>query len=117
MTNPQNPLPPELQPSLDNLDQLIADLNRTLADQDWDALSSLNGQVTSAIEPLMNGLAAGQVDPELVRSRLEKLRQFVDAAGEGAAQAKAEAQQALKEVNQNSNAAKAYRNISGSRPK
>ncbi|MGO1693244.1 MAG: SOS cell division inhibitor [Marinobacter sp.] len=117
MTDPQNSPLPELQTRLDNFDQLMADLGRALADQDWDALVSLNTQVESAVEPLMTALAAGQVDSELVRTRLEELRQFMDAAGEGATRAKAEAELALKGVSRNSNAAKAYQNISTSRPK
>jgi hypothetical protein len=117
MADPQNSLPAELKPHLDSLDKLMADLGRALADQDWDALVSLNTQVKPALEPLMTALEAGQVDPELVRTRLEELRQFMDAAGEGATQAKAEAEQALKGVNRNRNAAKAYQNISTPRPK
>lgn len=107
----------ELQASFDSLDQLTADLGRALADQDWDALISLNAQVKSTIEPLMTALEAGQVDPELIRTRLEELRQFMDAAGEHAARAKAEAEEALKGVNRNRSAAKAYQNISTTRPK
>lgn len=112
MTDPQNSPPSELKPHLDSLDQIIADLGVALADQDWDALVRLNEQVKPAIEPLMAALEAGQVDPELIRTRLEELRQFMDAAGEGATQAKAEAEQALKGVNRNRNAARAYQNIS-----
>lgn len=95
----------------------MADLGRALAGQDWDSLVSLNTQVETAVEPLMTALEAGQVDPELIRTRLEELRQFMDAAAEGATQAKAEAEQALKGVNRNRTAAKAYQNISTTRPK
>ncbi|MGO1501030.1 MAG: SOS cell division inhibitor [Marinobacter sp.] len=117
MTDLQNSPSSEQQPRLDRLDQLMADLGRALADQNWDALVSLNTQVEPAVEPLMTALAAGNLDPELVRTRLEELRQFMDAAGEGATRAKAEAEQALKGVNRNSNAARAYQNISTARPK
>lgn len=112
MTNPENNSPSELQPHLDHLDRLMADLGRALADQDWDALVSLNAQVEASVKPLMAALENGQADPELIRTRLEELRQFVDAASEGATRAKAEAEQALRGVNRNSNAAKAYQNIS-----
>ncbi|WP_100639426.1 SOS cell division inhibitor [Marinobacter salexigens] len=117
MADPENHSSPELQVHLDNLDQLMTELGRALADQDWDALVRLNEQVKPGIEPLMVSLEAGQVDPELVRTRLEELRQFVDAAGEVAEKAKAEAQQALKGVNQNRSAAKAYQKVSSTQRK
>lgn len=117
MADPQTPPSTELQRYLDNFDQLMADLGRALADQDWDALVRLNEQVKPTIEPLMISLEAGQADPELVRTRLEELRQFMDAAGEGATRAKAEAEQALKGVNRNRSAAKAYHNVSTTQPK
>ncbi|MDN6319801.1 MAG: SOS cell division inhibitor [Marinobacter sp.] len=117
MAAPQNNPPPELQHHLDSLDQLISSLDRALADQDWDSLVSLNTQVEASVKPLMAALEAGQVDSELIRTRLETLRQFMDAAAEAAAGAKAEAEQALKGVNRNRNAAKAYQNISTARPK
>lgn len=117
MAGPQNPSSSELQTHLDSLDQLMADLGCALRDQDWDALVRLNEQVKPAVEPLMAALEAGQIDPERVRTRLEELRQFMDAAGDGATRAKAEAEQALKGVNRNRSAAKAYQNVSTSRPK
>ena len=117
MVDPQNRPPLELQASLDSFDDLMAELGRALADQDWDALVGLNEQVKPAVEPLMRSLEAGQVDAEPVRTRLEELRQFLDAAGEGATRAKAEAEQALKGVNRNRSAAKAYRNVSTTQPK
>jgi len=105
----------ESEACLVNFDQLMADLGRALAAQDWDGLVSLNAGVKPATEPLIAALEAGLVEPEPVRTRLEELRQFLDAAGEGAARAKAEAEHALKGVNRNRNAAKAYQNISGPR--
>lgn len=116
MADPQNLPSSGFQSCLDRFDQLMADLGCALADQDWDALVLLNGQVKPTIEPLMTSLEAGQADPELVRTRIEELRQFLDAAGEGAAQAKAEAEQALKGVNRNRSAAKAYQNVSTGKP-
>lgn len=107
----------ELQPCLANFDQLMTDLGRALADQDWDGLVALNVRVKPCTESLIGALEAGQVEPDSVRDRLEELRQFLDAAGEGATRAKAEAEQALKGVNRNRNAAKAYQNISTPRPK
>ncbi|HDZ38095.1 MAG TPA: SOS cell division inhibitor [Marinobacter sp.] len=109
--------PIELRSCLENFDQLMVDLGSTLADHDWDALVSLNDRVKPITEPLITALEAGLVEPESVRMRLEELRQFLDAAGEGAALAKAEAEQALKGINRNSSAAKAYQNISTHRPK
>lgn len=117
MADPQSPPGSQLQAYLDNFDQLMADLGRALADQDWDALVQLNGQVKPTIEPLMTSLEAEQADPEVVRTRIEELRQFLDAAGEGATRAKSEAEQALKGVNKNRSAAKAYHNVSTTQPK
>lgn len=117
MADPKDLPPSRFQACLDSFDQLMADLGRALTDQDWDALVRLNDQVKPTIEPLMTSLEAGQADPELVRTRIEELRQFLDAAGEGAARAKAEAEQALKGVNKNRSAAKAYQNVSTTQPK
>ncbi|MBQ0834630.1 SOS cell division inhibitor [Marinobacter sp.] len=117
MADRQNSPPPELQYHLDSVDQLLADLGCALAEQNWDTLVSLNEKIKPALEPLMLALEAGQLDSELVRTRLEELRQFTDAAGESAIRAKAEAELALKGVNRNHSAAKAYQNISTSRPK
>lgn len=109
MANPES--------DLQHLDQLMADLGRALSDQDWDELSRLSGQVKPAVEPLMTALEAGELDAALVRTRLEELQQLVDAADQSANQARQEAQNALKGVNQNRSAAKAYQNISSNRPK
>ncbi|MBK1850186.1 SOS cell division inhibitor [Marinobacter sp. 1-4A] len=117
MADPQNPSSSELQTHLDSLDELMAELGDALRDQDWDALVRLNEQIKPRVEPLMTSLETGQIDPELVRTRLEELRQFMDAAGEGATRAKAEAERALKGVNRNRSAAKAYQNVSTTRPK
>lgn len=117
MADLQQSPPPELQLCLDSVDQLLADLRRALSTQDWDELERLNQRIKPALEPLMKALEAGQLDSELVRVRLEELRKFTDAAGESATQAKAEAELALKGVNRNHNAAKAYQNISTPRLK
>ncbi|MBW0146770.1 SOS cell division inhibitor [Marinobacter arenosus] len=105
------------QSHLDNVDQLMANMGRALSAQDWDELARLNGQVRSFIEPLMTSLEAGALEAEPVRTRLQELQQLIDAANQGATQARQEAQDALKGVNQNKQAAKAYQNISSSRPK
>ena len=117
MADSQDTSHSELQPCLANFDQLMADLGRALADQDWDGLVNLNVRVKPCTESLIVALEAGQVEPEPVRTRLEELRQFLDAAGEGATRAKAQAEQALKGVNRNRSAAKAYQNISAPWPK
>jgi recombinational DNA repair ATPase RecF len=107
----------DLQAQLDHLDQLLADLGRALADQDWEAMSELNNRVKPAIEPLMAALEAGELEPEPVRLRLEELQQFIDAADESARLARKEAEDGLKGVNRNRSAAKAYQNVSSNRPK
>lgn len=107
----------EAQFCLTSVDQLLAKLGEALADQDWDELISLNTQVKPALEALIKTLETGEVEPEPVRARLEELRQFLDAAGNGATRAKAEAEQALKGLNRNHSAARAYGNVSTTRPK
>lgn len=117
MADSQDAFRSEGESCLANFDQLMADLGRALADQDWDALVSLNVGVKPVTELLIAALEDGQIEPESVRKRLEELGQFLDSAGEGAARAKAEAEQALKGVNRNRSAAKAYQNISTPRTK
>lgn len=107
----------DTQACLDKIDQLLADLGRALADQDWETLTELCGQVKSTVEPVIQGLEAGTLAAEPVRTRLQELQKFLDAANDGAARARAEAVEALKGINRNSSAAKAYQNISSNRPK
>ncbi len=107
----------DLQSQFDHLDKLLTELERALADQDWSQLSRLNECVRPAVEPLMAALEAGEVEAEPVRTRLEELQQFVDVANRQATQARAEAEQALKGVTRNRSAAKAYQNVSSTRPK
>ena len=102
---------------LQQFDQLMGDMGRALADQDWQRLSELNSQVQATVEPLMAALAANELEATQVRTRLEEMQQLVDAASQGASKARQEAQAALKEVSQNRNAAKAYQNVSSNRPK
>ncbi len=102
---------------LDRFDQLMADLGRALSDQDWDRLVELNRQVQPAAEPLMAALEAQELSADEVRTRLEEMQQLVEAMDQGAGRARQEAQNALKGVNQNRNAAKMYQNVSSNRPK
>ncbi|KMQ74965.1 hypothetical protein [Marinobacter subterrani] len=102
---------------LEHLDRLLADLGRALADKDWGAMAQLNNRVKPAVEPLLAALEAGELEPEPVRLRLEELQQFVDAADESARIARKEAEDGLKGVNRNRSAAKAYQNVSSSRPR
>lgn len=105
------------QEHLDHFDQLMADLGRALSDQDWDRLAELNRQVQPAAEPLMVALEARELRADEVRTRLEEMQQLVEAMDQGAVRARQEAQDALKGVNQNRNAAKMYQNVSSNRPK
>jgi len=107
----------DTQACLDKVDELVADLGRALADQDWESLTVLCGQVKSTVEPVIQGLEAGVLEAEPVRTRLQELQQFLDAANDGAARARTEAVEALKDINRNSSAAKAYQSISSNRPK
>lgn len=102
---------------LEGVDTLLQHLKTALAESNWDELSRLNELVKPTVEPLMRALEAGELSPEPVRERLAKLQAFCDRANISAKEARAEAQQALKEVNQNRSAAKAYQNVSLNRPK
>lgn len=107
----------DMQAELTNLDSLIADLESALADQNWEALGQLTGQIKPAVEPLMLALEAGRIDATPIQQRLEQLHRYVEAADKSAHCAKKEAQDALKEVNRNQSAAHAYQNISSNQPK
>ncbi len=102
---------------LEAVDTLVEHLKAALADKNWEELSRLNELVKPTIEPVMAALEAGELSPEPVRARLATLQTFCDRANISANEAKAEAQSALKEVNQNRSAAKAYQNVSLNRPK
>lgn len=100
------------QAHLAQLDELIAQLGRALANQDWEAMARLNEQVKPTIAPLMAALEAGEIDAEPVRLRLEELQQFIDAADRSARAARQEAEEGLKGVNRNRSAARAYQKVS-----
>ncbi|WP_336366954.1 SOS cell division inhibitor [Marinobacter sp. C2H3] len=102
---------------LDQLDSLLAQLDQALVEQDWSALSRLNAQVQPRVAGVMTALAAGDLDATVVRERLEQLQRFVGMASEQATDARAEAEQALKGVNRNRSAARAYHDISSNRPR
>ena len=102
---------------LEAVDTLVEHLKTALAEKNWDELSRLNDLVKPTIEPVMAALEAGELSPEPVRERLAALQTFCDRANISANEAKAEAQKALKGVNQNRSAAKAYQNVSLNRPK
>ncbi|MDL0430086.1 SOS cell division inhibitor [Marinobacter sp. TBZ242] len=102
---------------LEAVDTLVEDLKTALAEKNWEELSRLNERVKPTIEPVMAALEAGELSPEPVRERLATLQTYCDRANISANEAKAEAQKALKEINQNRSAAKAYQNVSLNRPK
>ncbi|NMT64734.1 SOS cell division inhibitor [Marinobacter orientalis] len=99
------------------VDTLVEQLKTALAEKNWEELSRLNEKVKPTIEPVMVALEAGELSPEPVRKRLATLQTFCDRANISANEAKAEARQALKGVNQNRSAAKAYQNVSSNRRK
>lgn len=107
----------EPSPNMQALDRLIQALETALKDQDWDRLSELNGEVRGTVDPVMAQLEAGELDADVVRERLARLQTFCDAASAGATEARNEAEQALKGVNRNRSAARAYQNVSTNRPK
>lgn len=102
---------------LEAVDTLTRHLKTALAEKNWDELSRLNALVKPTIEPVMAALESGELGPDLVRERLAKLQTFCDRANISANEARTEAQKALKEVNQNRSAAKAYQNVSRNPPK
>ncbi|MCL7945037.1 SOS cell division inhibitor [Marinobacter sp. ATCH36] len=97
---------------LEAVDTLVGHLKTALAEKNWEELARLNELVKPTIEPVMAALEAGELSPEPVRERLATLQSFCDRANISANEARAEAQKALKEVNQNRSAAKAYQNVS-----
>lgn len=99
------------------LDRLIEALEESLQAREWDRLAELNSRVRLTVEPVMAQLQAGELDAAPIRERLARLQAFCDAASAGAAEARSEAQQALKGVNRNRSAARAYQNVSTNRPK
>ncbi|WP_303289148.1 SOS cell division inhibitor [Marinobacter sp. SS5-14b] len=99
---------------LDHLQTLLQD---ALKAQDWDALAELNNRVKPAVEPLMMLMEHGEVEPSLVKERLESLNRFVAEAEQSATRAREEARQSLRGVSKNRTAAKAYENVSSGRPK
>lgn len=102
-------------PAMAHLDQLLEHMRQALKDQDWELISRLNPEMKPAIEPLLEALEQGQLPAETVRSQLQRVQAFIDAADCFALQAKAAAQLELKEVDRNSSAAKAYHKVSSSR--
>ncbi|MBE0485323.1 SOS cell division inhibitor [Marinobacter sp.] len=100
------------QALLESLDQLRSELDQALADQNWEQLAELNARVKPAIEPLLDELEAGRIEPALIRARLEALNEFVESANRAAVKARDEARESLKGVNENRNAARAYENVS-----
>lgn len=102
---------------LEAVDTLVEQLKIALAEKNWEELSRLNERVKPTIEPVMGALEAGELNPEPVRQRLATLQTYCDRANISANEAKAEAQKALNDINQNRSAAKAYQNVSSNRPK
>ncbi|MBQ0762679.1 SOS cell division inhibitor [Marinobacter psychrophilus] len=103
-------------PAMAHLDQLLEHMHQALKDQDWELISRLSPEIKPAIEPVLEALEQGQLPAETVRSQLQRVQQFVDAADSSAHQAKAAAELELKGVNRNNSAAKAYHKVSSSRP-
>lgn len=97
---------------LDAIDNLINQLKTALSEKDWDELARLTQLVRPTIDPVMEALESGELDPEPVRTRLAEIQEFCDRADNSANEAKAEARQALEGINQNRSAAKAYQNVS-----
>lgn len=102
---------------LEQLDTLIDDLRQALTTSNWDEVSRLNTLIKPTIAPVMAQLEAGELQPDLVRERLADLQTFCNEAEAGAKEARAEAEQALKEVNRNRTAARSYADVSDRRPK
>ena len=103
--------------ALSELDQLQKQLNQALTDEDWAALSTLNARVKDTVEPVMQALEQGLLDTQVVQSRLEALNDYVQMANSAAMAAREAAQDSLKGVNKNRNAARAYQNVSSGKPK
>ena len=103
--------------ALDALDRLTVQLEEALASEDWERLGELNNRVSDTVEPVMQALEQRQLDAAAVRSRLQQLQRFCGAADARAREVREEASRALKSVNQNNSAARAYRNVSADKGK
>ena len=103
--------------ALDALDRLTAQLEDALASEDWERLGELNKLVGETVEPVMQALEQRQLDATAVQSRLQQLQRFCSEADTRAREVREEASRALKSVNQNNSAARAYRNVSSDKGK
>ena len=97
--------------------RLIEALEQSLEYRELDRLTELDSRVRDTVAPVMTLMESGQLDANSVTERLKRLQAFCDNAEAGAKQARSEAEQALKGVNRNRNAARAYQNISSNRSK
>lgn len=100
-----------------DLDVLIDQLKQALSDADWDRIAELDGTLSDCVAPAMSALERGELSPASVQQRLEQLQAFCDQAQAGADQARTEALKALKEINRNRSAARAYQDVSGRGPR
>ncbi|MDY6798901.1 MAG: SOS cell division inhibitor [Pseudomonadota bacterium] len=98
--------------ALDALDQLTVRLEDALAREDWEQLGELNNRVGETVEPVMQALEQRQLAAVDVQRRLQQLQRFCSEADARAREVREEASRALKSVNKNNSAARAYRNVS-----
>ncbi|MDX1458255.1 MAG: SOS cell division inhibitor [Marinobacter sp.] len=99
--------------TLEQLDTLNDELRQALVAEDWSMFSELNARIKPTVEAVMSSLRAGEVAPEVVQERLETLQSLCTEAQAGAEHTRDETRSALKEVNRNRQATRAYHNVQG----
>ncbi|MDX1757588.1 MAG: SOS cell division inhibitor [Marinobacter sp.] len=97
--------------SLEQLDTLNDELRRALVSEHWERFSELNGQIQPTVDRVMADLRSGDLHSGAVQERLETLQSLCNQAREGAEQAREAARIALKDVNRNRQATRAYHNV------
>ncbi|MDC0662178.1 SOS cell division inhibitor [Marinobacter sp. SS21] len=99
--------------TLEKLDDLNDELRQALVAENWSGFSDLNSLIQPAVEGVMTSLRAGEVSPEAVQERLETLQSLCLEAQGGAERTREEARAALKDIQRNQQATRAYHNVQG----
>lgn len=101
--------------SLERLDNLIDRLRNAIAQDQWEVVAELTGQVQPMTDPVMGELAAGDIDGGLVQERLTELQALCDQAQKGAEGHRAEVLTALRGLSRTRAAARSYEDVSARR--
>lgn len=99
--------------TLEKLDDLNDELRQALVAEDWSRFSELNRLIQPTTERVMASLRAGEISPDVVQERLETLQSLCLEAQGGAERTRDEARSALKDIQRNRQATRAYHNVQG----